>query len=90
MAFGHFLLGSHTFMVTALGSCVKWLLEYPTKKRLDSGLHEKIEPTYDFCLPRGRGLCDKIGVRWNDDGTQQLKRFLTNVCCIRSWKSQKI
>ena len=25
MAFGHFLLGSHNFMVTALGSCVKWL-----------------------------------------------------------------
>ena len=23
-AFGHFLLGSHDFMVTALGSCVKW------------------------------------------------------------------
>ena len=26
MAFGHFLLGSHNFMVTALGSCVKWRL----------------------------------------------------------------
>ena len=25
MAFGHFLLGSHNLMVTALGSCVKWL-----------------------------------------------------------------
>jgi hypothetical protein len=25
-AFGHFLLGSHYFMVTALGSCVKWPL----------------------------------------------------------------
>jgi hypothetical protein len=25
-AFGHFLLGSHNFMVTTLGSCVKWLL----------------------------------------------------------------
>ena len=25
-AFGHFLLGSHNFMVTALGSCVKWPL----------------------------------------------------------------
>ena len=24
--FGHFLLGSHKFMVTALGSCVKWPL----------------------------------------------------------------
>ena len=24
MAFGHFLLGSHNFMVMALGSCVKW------------------------------------------------------------------
>ena len=24
--FGHFLLGSHNFMVTALGSCVKWPL----------------------------------------------------------------
>jgi hypothetical protein len=23
-AFGHFLLGSHNFMVTALDSCVKW------------------------------------------------------------------
>ena len=23
---GHFLLGSHTFMVTALGSCVNWPL----------------------------------------------------------------
>jgi len=23
-AFGHFLVGSHNFMVTALGSCVKW------------------------------------------------------------------
>jgi hypothetical protein len=22
--FGHFLLGSHNFVVTALGSCVKW------------------------------------------------------------------
>ena len=25
-AFGHFLLGSHNLMVTALGSCVKWPL----------------------------------------------------------------
>jgi hypothetical protein len=25
-AFGHFLLGSHNFMVTVLGSCVKWPL----------------------------------------------------------------
>ena len=25
-AFEHFLLGSHNFMVTALGSCVKWPL----------------------------------------------------------------
>ena len=25
-AFGHFLLGSHNFMVMALGSCVKWPL----------------------------------------------------------------
>ena len=25
-AFGHFLLGSHNFMVMALGSCVRWLL----------------------------------------------------------------
>jgi hypothetical protein len=24
VAFGHFLLGSHNFMVTAFGSCVKW------------------------------------------------------------------
>ena len=24
MAFRHFLWGSHNFMVTALGSCVKW------------------------------------------------------------------
>ena len=24
MAFGYFLLGSHNFMVMALGSCVKW------------------------------------------------------------------
>ena len=28
MAFGHFLLGSHNFMVKALGSCVKWPLAY--------------------------------------------------------------
>ena len=26
-AFGHFLLGSHNFMVTALGSCMKWPLD---------------------------------------------------------------
>ena len=26
LAFGYFLLGSHNFMVTALGSCVKWPL----------------------------------------------------------------
>ena len=26
MAFGHFLLGSHNFTVTALGLCVKWSL----------------------------------------------------------------
>ena len=29
--FGHFLLGSHKFMVTALGSCVKWGLGIPCK-----------------------------------------------------------
>jgi hypothetical protein len=28
--FGHFLLGSHNVMVTALASCVKWPLEIPT------------------------------------------------------------
>ena len=26
MAFGHFVLGSHNVMVTALGLCVKWPL----------------------------------------------------------------
>ena len=26
-ALGHFLLGSHNFVVTALGSCVKWPLD---------------------------------------------------------------
>ena len=25
-AVGHYLLGSHNFIVTALGSCVKWLI----------------------------------------------------------------
>jgi hypothetical protein len=30
MAFGHFLLGSRNFMVTALGSCVKWALRTHT------------------------------------------------------------
>ena len=24
MAFGHFLVGSHNFMVMALGSCAEW------------------------------------------------------------------
>jgi hypothetical protein len=27
-AFGHFLLGSHSYMVTTLGSCVKWALVF--------------------------------------------------------------
>ena len=35
MAFGHFLLGSHNCMVTALGSCVKWpLVEWELEGRL--------------------------------------------------------
>ena len=34
-AFGHFLLGSHNFMVTALGSCVKWPLVKWVSKLLD-------------------------------------------------------
>ena len=29
-AFGHFLMGSHNFMVTTLGSCVKWPLVFPS------------------------------------------------------------
>ena len=29
-AFGHFLLGSHIVMVTALGLCVKWPYVYPS------------------------------------------------------------
>jgi hypothetical protein len=32
-AFGHFLLGSHNLMVTALGSCVKWPLVKKRKNR---------------------------------------------------------
>jgi hypothetical protein len=28
MAFEHFLLDSHNFIVMALGSCVKWPLDY--------------------------------------------------------------
>ena len=31
MAFGHFLLGSHNFMVMALGLCVKWPLVFDAK-----------------------------------------------------------
>ena len=33
MVFGHFLLGSHNFMVTTLASCVKWpkLTSFPPK-----------------------------------------------------------
>ena len=36
MAFGHFLLGSHKFMVTAFGSCVKWPLERVEEVELDN------------------------------------------------------
>src|ERR1700689_4479049 len=36
-AFGHFLLGSHNFMVTALGSCVKWpLAPTPLSMRVEA------------------------------------------------------
>ena len=34
--FGHFLLGSHNFIVTALGLCVKWLAALP---RNSHGIH---------------------------------------------------
>jgi hypothetical protein len=40
-AFGHFLLGSQNFIVTALGSCVKWPLVGP-------------EGTFELGLPRTR------------------------------------
>ena len=36
-AFGHFPLGSHNFMVTALGSCVKWPLICTTRHSDDVG-----------------------------------------------------
>ena len=41
MACGHFLLGSHNFMVTALGSCVNWPLVSQThaKHRLQLRCH---------------------------------------------------
>jgi hypothetical protein len=43
-AVGHFLLGSHNFMVTALGSCVKWPFGPPTLElgNLGIGVHERI------------------------------------------------
>jgi hypothetical protein len=41
-AFGHFLLGSHNFMVTALGSCVKWPWEPVTIALQALSLVEKV------------------------------------------------
>ena len=38
MAIGHFLLGFHNVMVTALGLYVKWLLEVGVVQLLGSGL----------------------------------------------------
>ena len=44
MAFGHFLLGSHNFMVTALGSCVKWpLYDHLTSMRIFTLIMSKID-----------------------------------------------
>ena len=45
MAFEHFLLGSHNFLVTALGSCMKW----PLVKVVDAGT----------CDPHGKAREDK-------------------------------
>ena len=40
MPFGHFLLGSQNFMVTALGSCVKWPLA--AIRKLDAYTYEPV------------------------------------------------
>ena len=36
MAIGHFVLGSHNFIVTALGSCVKWPIGVQCMLKIDS------------------------------------------------------
>ena len=38
-AFGHFLLGSHNLMVTALGSCVKWPLISRKNQPFETHIH---------------------------------------------------
>ena len=46
MAFGHFLLGSHNFLVMALGSCVKWPLY-----KFTSHIHDRKRPMNPGMLP---------------------------------------
>jgi hypothetical protein len=58
-AFGHFLLGSNNFMVTALGSCVKWPLDsewiWVYKEELTIGV-VRVESPFDWVHRFGQTL----------------------------------
>ena len=64
MAVGHFLVGSHNFMVTALGSCGKWLKgplhtrdgRPVTSASQDLSLVEKVEAIQVHFTLEGEGL----------------------------------
>ena len=61
MAFGHFLLGSHNLMVTALGSCVKrhcaFKIPGPTVQRLAA---EYCYEVRFFMMVVKDGMCDDL------------------------------
>ena len=57
MAFGHFLLGFHNFMVTALGSCVQWPLGDPIGGLLCELIHRYVFiPKVNYPLQRLESL----------------------------------
>jgi hypothetical protein len=83
MAFGHFLLGSHNFMVTALGSCVKWTLD------VHSPINVWGEPV--FSVMAASWFCEKSGwigkvedvkpVLWKKNGFQPATTLRRRIFC---------
>jgi hypothetical protein len=104
-AFEHFLLGSHNFMVTALGSCVKWPLtkamaknckltyqEWPEAPKLPVTIFCKIINIH-FWGPMTKNFNLHDGCQSPSDirhyGRRKMRRTHTNRLIIRKEKKKK-
>ena len=79
-AFGHFLLGSHNFMITALDSCVKWPF---SKNKNCNGLVNPESTTKNLDCKKAKSCFNLLAMKslWQASN----RTYISQVRSIKDW-----